>query len=137
MKAAVLHGRHDLRVEEWPIPAIAPHQVLIKVDFCGICGSDVHSYEGMVANIHNRPVGPRVIGHEVVGTVAEIGAGVGTCRPGDRVVCIPWAPCGACYYCRRGLVNHCPAKEQLGGAMVEKLAELFDEDQTRPRRLAS
>lgn len=101
------------------MPTIEAHQVLIKVDFCGICGSDVHSYEGMQVNIHSRRTGPRVIGHEVVGHVAAVGAAVRNCQPGDRVVCIPWAPCGQCYYCRRGMVNHCQQKEQLGGALAE------------------
>jgi 2-desacetyl-2-hydroxyethyl bacteriochlorophyllide A dehydrogenase len=119
MKAAILYGRHDLRVEDRPVPEVGPGQVLLKVSYCGICGSDVHSFEGMQANIHQRPAGPRAMGHEVAGVVAEVGPGVATCRPGDRVTCIPWATCGACYYCRRGLVNHCVDKQLLGGAMAE------------------
>lgn len=119
MKAAVLYGRHDLRVEERPAPAAGPGEVLIQVAFCGICGSDVHAFEGIEANIHGRPSGPRPLGHEVAGVVAAVGEGVWSCRPGDRVTCVPWAPCGACYYCRRGLVNHCLYKHLLGGAMAE------------------
>lgn len=119
MKAAMLYGRHDLRVEDRPAPAVAPGEVLIQVAYCGICGSDVHAYEGVEANIHNRPPGPRMLGHEVSGTVAAVGEGVHHCRPGDRVTAVPWAPCGACYYCRRGLVNHCLHKHLLGGAMAE------------------
>jgi 2-desacetyl-2-hydroxyethyl bacteriochlorophyllide A dehydrogenase len=119
MKAALLYGRHDLRLEDRPVPDVGPGEVLIKVAYCGICGSDVHSFEGMQTNIHNRPPGPRLIGHEFSGIVAAVGAGVANCRPGDRVTCIPWATCGACYYCRRGLVNHCPNKQQVGGSMAE------------------
>jgi 2-desacetyl-2-hydroxyethyl bacteriochlorophyllide A dehydrogenase len=121
MKAAILHGRHDLRVEDRPVPEPGPDDVLLKVQYCGICGSDVHSFDGMQTNIHSRgrPTGPRVMGHEVSGTVAAIGANVVNCAPGDRVACIPWATCGVCYYCRRGLVNHCPNKRQLGGSMAE------------------
>lgn len=119
MRAAMLYGRHDLRVEDQPVPEVGPGQVLLKVSYCGICGSDVHSFEGMQANIHRRPAGPRAMGHEVAGIVAEVGPGVTTCQPGDRVTCIPWATCGACYYCRRGLVNHCVDKQLLGGAMAE------------------
>ena len=119
MKAAMLYGRHDLRVEERPVPEVGAGQVLLKVSYCGICGSDVHSFEGMQAVIHKRAAGPRAMGHEVAGIVAEVGAGVTNCQPGDRVTCIPWAVCGACYYCRRGLVNHCLDKQLLGGAMAE------------------
>ena len=119
MQAAVLHGRHDLRLEERPTPEIGPGEVLIKVAFCGICGSDVHSYDGMQTNIHGRPSGPRLMGHELSGVVAEIGPGVTNCAPGDRVTCIPWTTCGACYYCRRGLVNHCPNKWQVSGSMAD------------------
>ncbi len=119
MKAAVFYGKHDLRVEDRPVPSIGSDEVLIRVAYCGICGSDVHTFEGMQANIHARPAGPLAMGHEVSGTVAEVGAEVTTCRPGDRVTCIPWVTCGACPYCRRGLVNHCPKKKLLGGAMAE------------------
>ena len=119
MKAVALYGKHDLRVEDRPVPSIGPDDVLIRVAYCGICGSDVHSFEGMQANIHARPAGPRAMGHEVSGRIAEVGANVTTCRPGDRVTCIPWVTCGVCSYCRRGLVNHCPKKTLLGGAMAE------------------
>ncbi len=119
MKAGVFYGRHDLRVEDWPEPIIGPDEVLLKVAYCGICGSDVHTFEGMQMNIHNRPPGPRVLGHEVSGIVAEIGANVTNCQPGDRVTCIPWTVCGNCAYCRKGLVNHCTNKKLLGGAMAE------------------
>jgi len=119
VRAALFYGKHDLRVEDIPIPTIAPDEVLIRVAFCGICGSDVHTFEGMQMNIHNRPPGPRVIGHEVSGVVAEIGSAVTTCRVGEEVACIPWVVCGNCAYCRKGLVNHCTSKKLLGGAMAE------------------
>jgi L-iditol 2-dehydrogenase len=119
MKAVMFHGRHDLRVEDRPEPAPGPGEVLLKVAYCGICGSDVHTFEGMTADIHKRPPGPRAMGHEVSGVVAAVGAGVVNCRPGDRVACVPWAFCGVCYYCRRGMVNHCTDKVILGGAMAD------------------
>lgn len=121
MKAAVFYGKHDLRVEDRPVPAIGDDEVLIHVAYCGICGSDVHTYEGMQMNVHRRAPGPRVIGHEVAGTVAEIGKNVVTCKTGDRVTCIPWVTCGLCAYCRRGIVNHCLNKRLIGGAMAEYL----------------
>ena len=119
MKAAVFHGKHDLRLEDVPVPTIGPDDVLIEVAYCGICGSDLHTYDGMELSIHKRPSGSRVLGHEVSGVVAEVGANVTTCRSGDRVTCIPWVTCGVCAYCRRGLVNHCERKTLLGGAMAE------------------
>lgn len=121
MKAAILHGRHDLRVEDRPVPEPDPDEVLLKVSFCGICGSDVHAYDGMqMGGIHGRRAGgPRIVGHEVAGVVEAIGERVTNCQVGDRVTCIPWAFCGACYYCRRGLVNHCSNKRLISGLMAE------------------
>jgi len=122
MKAAVFHGTHDLRFENVPAPAIGPGDVLIRVAYAGICGSDIHTFHGMQANIHSRPPGPRVLGHEVSGTVIEVGENVTAHHAGERVSCIPWLTCGECAYCRRGLVNHCPKKTLLGGAMAELVA---------------
>lgn len=119
MKAAVFHGQHDLRVEERPVPDVRPDDVLIRVAYCGICGSDIHTFEGMQMNIHRRAAGPRVIGHEVSGVVEAVGSSVTICQPGDRVTCIPWVTCGVCTYCRRGLVNHCSDKRLLGGAFAD------------------
>ncbi|MGH2458826.1 MAG: zinc-dependent alcohol dehydrogenase [Chloroflexota bacterium] len=119
MKGAVIYGKHDLRLEDFPLPSVGADDVLIRVAYCGICGSDVHTFEGMRTNIHARPLGRRPMGHEVSGTVEEIGANVTTCRPGDRVTCIPWVTCGVCAYCRRGLVNHCVNKTLIGGSMAE------------------
>jgi 2-desacetyl-2-hydroxyethyl bacteriochlorophyllide A dehydrogenase len=119
MKSAVLYGRHDLRVEDRAIPSLGPAEVLIKVGYTGICGSDIHLFEGMQMPSSLLNPGPRIIGHEVVGTVAEVGADVTTCRPGDRVSCIPWEACGICHYCRRGIVNHCTNKRRISGAFAE------------------
>ncbi len=119
MRAAILYGKHDLRVEDRPVPVVGNGEVLIQVSHCGICGSDVHSFNGMQTNIHNRPPGPRVLGHEFSGVVVDIGVAVTTCRSGDRVTCIPWVTCGSCAYCRRGIVNHCVNKTMVGGGMAE------------------
>ena len=94
MRAAVWHGRNDIRVEQVPLPADpAPGWVQIKVDWCGICGSDLHEY---VAGPVFIPVeaphpltgiqGQCILGHEFCGEIHEVGAGVSGYRPGDRVV---------------------------------------------------
>lgn len=119
MRAAVFRGPVDLRLEDRPVPRIGPDEVLIRVAFCGICGSDLHTIAGMQMGVHVRPAGPRVLGHEVSGTVAEVGREVTACRVGDRVTCCPWVTCGQCGYCRRGLFNHCANKQLLGGSLAE------------------
>jgi threonine dehydrogenase-like Zn-dependent dehydrogenase len=86
MKAAALVGLKRMELQEKPKPVIQPGEVLVKVEYCGICGSDVHGYlSGIVI-----PVGT-VMGHEFSGVVAEVGDDVYVVRPGDRVVVKPGA----------------------------------------------
>ena len=105
MPAAVLADVGTLAVVERPLPRLeGPADVVLDVEACGICGSDLQILS--VPPGHPATVGV-VLGHEFVGVVSEAGAGVTSLRPGDRVVVAPNVSCGQCAWCRRGLRNHC------------------------------
>ncbi len=112
----VIHAPRDLRIE--PVPAVAPGpgEVRVAIAAGGICGSDMHYFNhGGFGTIRVRE--PMVLGHEIAGTVAEIGAGVTGVAPGTRVAVNPSRPCGACRYCREGLSRHCLDMRFMGSAM--------------------
>lgn len=107
MKAAVLHKARDLRLEDVPTPAYGPDDVLVKIKVVGICGSDVHYWRtGHIGDFVVRE--PMILGHEVAGIVAEVGANVKHLRPGDRVALEPGVPCRRCEACKTGRYNLCP-----------------------------
>ena len=109
MKAAILHGPRDLRVGVAPVPEAAAGDVLVRVAMAGLCGTDYRIWAG------DRPVAyPRVLGHEFVGTVAAIGAGVSRVRVGDRVAVEPNYSCGRCPLCREGNRNLCLSRTAVG-----------------------
>ncbi len=87
MKSAVFHGKYDMRVEEREIPQIGPEEVLIKVMACGVCGSDVHIFEGDQGSTSTEP--PLIQGHEFSGIITEAGSAVKNCKVGDRVCVDP------------------------------------------------
>jgi L-iditol 2-dehydrogenase len=95
MHAAVYRGASMVNVEEIPTPPIGSGEILIRVEACGICHTDLKKIE------YNLLAPPRVYGHETAGVVAAVGAGVSRFRPGDRVVAFHHIPCLNCYYCRR------------------------------------
>jgi (R,R)-butanediol dehydrogenase/meso-butanediol dehydrogenase/diacetyl reductase len=102
MKVAVLSAVEELTLEERPIPKVEPEGGLVRVEVCGICGSDLHAYlSGEVF-----PVGT-VMGHECAGTVVETGKKVERFESGDRVAIFGATTCGTCPACRRGLSHHC------------------------------
>lgn len=105
MKAAVFYGKNDLRVEEIPTPKAGPGQVLLRVHACGICGTDVHIYEGD-EGAAKSPAGT-VLGHEFAGEVVAAGEGVTRVKAGDRVCADPNKLCGKCGYCQSGLGHFC------------------------------
>jgi len=108
MKAAVYRGRNDLRVEEVAVPAVSRGEMLVKVDACGVCPTDIKKVEkGLL-----EP--PRIFGHEIAGTVARVDGSVSRFREGDRVVVHHHLPCGACFYCARGLYAQCAAYKKNG-----------------------
>ncbi|MGC8786890.1 MAG: alcohol dehydrogenase catalytic domain-containing protein, partial [Anaerolineae bacterium] len=105
MMAAMYYGKGDIRVEEVPRPVPAPGEVLVRVRYCGICGSDSRSYQ-RGSPPGNLPI-PRVLGHEFAGQVAELGEGVQGFQIGERVAAAPATACGECFYCRRGSPTLC------------------------------
>jgi threonine dehydrogenase-like Zn-dependent dehydrogenase len=112
MLAAVFEGEGQLSLKQMPVPAIQrPDDVLLQVEGAGICGTDVHILE--VPPGHPATPGA-ILGHEYVGQVLEIGAGVKNLRPGDRVVVAPNLYCGLCAYCRAGRPNQCQDFTTLG-----------------------
>jgi L-idonate 5-dehydrogenase len=115
MRACVIHGIEDLRVEQREMPTIGTHEVLVRVRAGGICGSDLHYYfEGRNGDFAIRE--PFVPGHEFAGEVAETGPVVGRVRPGDRVAIHPGRNCGCCRACREGRGNLCRHVFFMGSA---------------------
>jgi L-iditol 2-dehydrogenase len=110
MKALLLSKYRSLEIAEVPIPAVGAGEVLIRVGACGICGSDVHGYDGS----SGRRIPPIVMGHEAAGRIAAVGAGVTGLAEGDRVTFDSTIYCGACGYCKRGEVNLCDHRQVLG-----------------------
>lgn len=107
MKAAVLYKARDLRLEEVPTPEYGPDDVLVKIGSVGICGSDVHYWRtGAIGDFVVKA--PMILGHEVAGTVAEVGANVTSLKVGDRVALEPGVPCRRCEQCKTGRYNLCP-----------------------------
>jgi threonine dehydrogenase-like Zn-dependent dehydrogenase len=119
MKATVVKSKGVLALEEVPTPCPDGGEVLIKVHYCGICGSDVR----LVADGFLPP--GMIPGHEFSGTLAEIGPGVSGWSPGERVTANPGLNCGKCEYCMRGDWHHCPGFKILGviGDMQGAFAE--------------
>lgn len=108
MHAAVYRGQSVVSVEEIPIPAIGPGELLVRVEACGICHTDLKKIE------HNLLDPPRIFGHETAGVVAAVGAGVTRFRCGDRVVAFHHIPCGNCFYCERKFYAQCPVYKRVG-----------------------
>lgn len=112
MKGAVFHGKCDIRVEEREIPSVGPEEVLIKVMACGVCGSDVHIFEGDQGSTTTVP--PLIQGHEFAGIIAEVGENVKGWKVGDHVCADPADNCNECYYCLNGLMSHCDHMKAIG-----------------------
>jgi len=108
MHAAVYRGASTVNVEEIPTPAIGPGELLVRVEACGICHTDLKKIE------HNLLEPPRIYGHETAGVVVAAGAGVTRFQPGDRVVAFHHIPCLNCFYCERKLYAQCPVYKRVG-----------------------
>ena len=110
MKSLLLSAYNHLEIADLAAPEAGAGEVLVRVEACGICGSDVHGYDGS----SGRRIPPIVMGHEAAGTVAAVGAGVEGYAVGDRVTFDSTVYCGACAYCRRGEVNLCENRQVVG-----------------------
>jgi L-iditol 2-dehydrogenase len=132
MKALLLREYKHLELLDLPQPAPAPGELLIQVAACGICGSDVHGYDGS----SGRRIPPIVMGHEAAGIVAAAGPGVTSFQPGDRVTFDSTVYCGECPYCLRGDVNLCDRRQVIGVSCGEyRRAGAFAEYVTVPERI--
>jgi L-iditol 2-dehydrogenase len=113
MRAAVYRGINDVRVETVPVPlnadgGIGSGEVLVRIDTCGICGTDLKKIH---SGSHSAP---RIFGHEMAGTIAMVGEGVSHFAIGDRVMAYHHIPCGQCYYCRKQTFAQCETYKKVG-----------------------
>jgi L-iditol 2-dehydrogenase len=115
VKALVLTAPSQLEFTDFPAPIPADDEVLLRIHACGICGSDIHGWDGSTGR--RRP--PLIMGHEAAGEIVAIGPHVERWRPGDRVTFDSTISCGACPYCARGEVNLCDHRRVVGVAPAE------------------
>ncbi len=115
MKALLLKSYKELELVDFPVPEFGPDEILVRVKACGICGSDVHGFDGSTG----RRVPPIVMGHEAAGIVAAAGANVKKFREGDHVTFDSTVSCGKCFYCSRGEINLCDNRQVLGVSCQE------------------
>jgi L-iditol 2-dehydrogenase len=110
MKAAVLYKERDLKIKDVKKPHLEAGGLIVKVETCAICGTDVKIYK------YGYPLAkyPLILGHELAGTVAELGEGLNDIAIGDRVTINPNIPCGTCYYCQRGIQTACESLQIIG-----------------------
>ena len=130
MKVAVMKGIGKMGFEERDIPTPKDNEVLVKLEYVGICGSDLHYYEtGAIGDYIVKP--PFVLGHEPGGVVVEVGSDVKHLKVGDRVALEPGKTCGHCEFCRQGKYNLCPdvvffATPPVDGVFQEYVAHEAD-----------
>ena len=130
MKVAIMTDVAKVELTEREIPKPAANEVLVRVEYVGVCGSDIHYYEngGIGPNIVKPPF---VLGHEAGGTVVEVGTSVTHLKPGDRVALEPGKTCGHCEFCKTGRYNLCPeviffATPPVDGVFQEYVAHEAD-----------
>lgn len=130
MKVAVMEAIGKIKMEERDIPKAKDNEVLVKLEYVGICGSDLHYYEtGAIGDFVVEP--PFVLGHEPGGTVVEVGKDVKHLKVGDRVALEPGKTCGRCEFCKTGRYNLCPdvvffATPPVDGVFQEYVAHEAD-----------
>lgn len=108
MRAVVYHGANDLRVETVPVPAIRPHELLVKVAVCGVCPTDIKKIQ------YGTVPPPRIFGHETAGTVVRVGSRDSRFRVGQRVALHHHVPCLECHACRHRAFAQCPQYKRTG-----------------------
>src|SRR5580658_10424000 len=117
MTAAVLYGQEDVRIEQVPVPHAGPGELIVRVSVALTCGTDLKVFRRGYHALMIQP--PALFGHELAGVVAEVGDGVTDFAVGDHVVPINSAPCGECYFCKRGQENLCEDLLFNNGAYAE------------------
>ncbi len=121
MKAAVFYQKHDLQIKDIPMPTIADNEVLVGVKACGICGTDVHIFEGD-EGAAATPAGT-VLGHEFAGIVEKVGKNVTSVKVGDKVCVDPNKLCNECDYCKSGIGHFCEKMIGIGTTVNGGFAE--------------
>jgi L-iditol 2-dehydrogenase len=133
MKSLLLSEYNHFDIVDLPVPSPQPDEILVKVEACGICGSDVHGYDGS----SGRRIPPIVMGHEAAGTVVAVGSGVKDLAAGDRVTFDSTVYCGKCEFCRRGEVNLCDHRQVIGVSCADyRRAGAFAEFIAIPQRIS-
>ncbi len=112
MKAAVFYGKKDIRYQESDSQVLLPEEVLIRIHACGVCGTDLHVYDGAEGSATVTP--PIILGHEFAGEVFDVGSAVQRVKIGDRVCIDPNIFCGECQYCRTGKAHLCEDLQAIG-----------------------
>jgi 2-desacetyl-2-hydroxyethyl bacteriochlorophyllide A dehydrogenase len=126
VKAGVWVGIGEIRCQDWPDPVVDDDLVIVEVAYCGFCGSDANIIGGaMTAGLP-----PRVLGHEVAGTIVAVGKDVQGFSTGARVACDLFGYCGRCAWCRAGQLNHCSDKWSSAKGFAEYVA--YRPDQLYP-----
>ncbi|MBI3406598.1 MAG: alcohol dehydrogenase catalytic domain-containing protein [Acidobacteria bacterium] len=108
MRAGVYRGKGNVAVEQVPVPKIGDGEILLKIAACGVCGTDIKKIQ------HGFVKPPQIFGHEIAGTVVEIGKGVSRWKLGDRAVSFHHIPCGTCFFCRQNLHSQCATYKKVG-----------------------
>src|SRR5947207_2028194 len=135
MKAAVLYGKEDVRVEEITPAPLKMGEVRIRIEAALTCGTDLKVFKRGYHAKMIRP--PAVFGHELAGTISEVARGVTEWRVEDRVVVANSAPCGKCFYCKNAQENLCDDLLFLNGAYAESIvvpARLVDKNMIRLKK---
>ncbi|MEE2813914.1 MAG: galactitol-1-phosphate 5-dehydrogenase [Verrucomicrobiota bacterium] len=110
MKALLLEEYRKLTITDMPQPKVGDHDVLVQIKACGICGSDIHGFDGS----SGRRIPPLIMGHEAAGVVTDTGSAVTQVKEGDRVTFDSMLSCGNCYFCGRNEMNLCENRRVLG-----------------------
>jgi L-iditol 2-dehydrogenase len=132
MKALLLSEYNQLDIADLPAPVPGVDEILVRVAACGICGSDVHGYDGT----SGRRIPPIVMGHEAAGVVEAAGSGVTKFKPGDRVTFDSTVYCGQCEFCLQGDINLCNNRQVIGVSCGDfRRAGAFAEYVVVPQRI--
>lgn len=125
-KSAVMRGTDNMVIKEIPVPQIKDKEVLVSLEYVGICGSDVHYYHNGCCGAYKVDLSEDfMLGHECAGTIVEVGKDVENLKVGDRVALEPGITCGKCEFCKSGHYNLCPDVVFLATPPVQGCNEEF------------